>query len=42
MPEENKVVKKGWLDKFLDWLERVCNKLPDSLYQHYQYPAEWP
>ena len=30
MPEENKVVKKGWLDKFLDWLERVCNKLPDS------------
>ena len=30
MPEETKVAKKGWLDKFLDWLERVCNKLPDS------------
>lgn len=30
MPEENKVAKKGALDKFLDWLERVCNKLPDS------------
>ncbi len=31
MPEENKVeVKKGALDRFLDWLERVCNKLPDS------------
>ena len=33
MPEENKVEvqKKNWLDKFLDWLERVCNKLPDSI-----------
>ena len=30
MPEEKKVAKKGALDKFLDWLERVCNKLPDS------------
>ena len=30
MPEETEVAKKGWLDKFLDWLERVCNKLPDS------------
>ena len=33
MPEENKVEvqKKNWLDRFLDWLERVCNKLPDSI-----------
>ena len=27
MPD-NKTVKKSWLDKFLDVLERACNKLP--------------
>ena len=24
----NSLTKKTWLDKFLDGLERVCNKLP--------------
>ena len=27
MPD-NTLTKRTWLDKFLDGLERVCNKLP--------------
>ena len=28
MPPANSLAKKNWFDKFLDFLERACNKLP--------------
>ena len=26
--KDNATAKKSWVDKFLDGIERVCNKLP--------------